>query len=289
MKSIVQAFNESSYPFDPLRTFNFDLSDTENYNLIYGFSNMNGRAKENYINIVLEFEEPNFIPLRNLNTCLEHTKKFQKKFTLCPYTAKLYNSLLGKNIVSNCFFPTNIEYIKKNIGEVGEKDINVVYVGHNVSPRVNEFIKRSHKFDAPGYLDKMKLLYRTKILICHNLLFYDNNNDFSYLYDELVKIFPEFKSNDRVVPQLKSRIFEAGFSKCIPLVYYDKFKVVEEYFVPGQDFIYFHDSKELDELIEKILNNYDDYKHIAENIYKKCMENYTTKCFIDRYIKSAKN
>ena len=288
MQNIIQELTNDNYHFDPIRNLNLNkyLSKQKGLNIMYGSKCYDGKLyDDNYKNIMIDFEEPNFTPSRlkdEKDKILSVIKKLDKRLTLCPYSAKYFNSLLDKTNSEQCFFPVDVEYITSIIGYPSfDKKIKVLYIGHNVSKITNYFIKLSDKVSMPKYIDKMKALYNSKIAICHNVLFFENHLS---LYDELINIMPELKDDNLEVPQLKSRIFEAGFSKCIPLVYYHKSKIVETYFVPDVDFIYFRNLNELTTLINKIVNDYDSYKHIAENIYKKCVENYKVTDFIEKYI-----
>ena len=56
----------------------------------------------------------------------------------------------------------------------------------------------------------------------------------------------------------------------------DHWNIIEDYYTPGEDFIYFNENSELEGLIKDILNNYKDYEHIIENAYNKSL-NYTSK------------
>jgi hypothetical protein len=90
-------------------------------------------------------------------------------------------------------------------------------------------------------------------------------------------------------PQIKSRIFEASIMRCIMLVYKDKYNIIEDYFEENTDFLYFENETQLNEIIEKILTNYDSYKYLAENAFNKTFNNYTTKNLVDLVHKSLKN
>jgi len=287
MQNIIQELTNSNYPFDPIKNLNLNkyLSQPRGLNVMYGMECYSGKIDDNYKNILIDFEEPNFITSRFKGMKDDYSstiRKLNKKLTLCPYTAKYFNSLLNKTNSEQCFFPVDVEYIISRIGyPTFDKKRNVLYIGNNVSRLTDAFINISEKVSMPSYMDKIQALYNTKIAICHNVLFYENLlSD----YNELINIIPELKDDNFEVPQLKSRIFEAGFSKCIPLVYFHKSKIVETYFVPDVDFIYFRTFNELILLINKIVNDYDSYKYIAENIYKKCVENYKVSDFIEKYI-----
>ena len=54
------------------------------------------------------------------------------------------------------------------------------------------------------------------------------------------------------------------------------------------DFIYWTNKSDLNLLLKEIINNYDKFKHIAENAYNKAINNYTTKHFIENYLLKLK-
>jgi hypothetical protein len=253
-------------------------------NIVHGIDNINCKVYDNYKNILVEFEEPNFLNQRNLDEYVELTSKFSLKLTICPYTARLFNNLIGKDICKQCFFPINIDYVVNRIGSpsFSNKTNNVLYIGTNVNEFINQLYSRS-TFKSPitDYIYKYEILYKTKILICHNLLFFQNNMQ---IYNKIVSLMPELNDNRLIMPQLKSRTFEAGFSLCIPLVYYEDTKLIEDFFTPDVDFIYFYNIEDLDNKIKTILENYEDYRYIANNCYNKCINNYTVKNFIGRYM-----
>ena len=51
--------------------------------------------------------------------------------------------------------------------------------------------------------------------------------------------------------------------------------MIEYYYEPNVDFIYFNDNNELEGLIRDILNNYKDYEQMIESAYNKSL-NYTS-------------
>ena len=58
----------------------------------------------------------------------------------------------------------------------------------------------------------------------------------------------------------------------------DSPNVIENYFKPGKEFVYFEEGH-LEEKIDEILQNYDYYQEIAMNAYKRAIKEYTTKAF----------
>ena len=285
--SIVQSKYSIEYHYCPTRFLMFnDYVDISGWliNIIHGINSIDGTVYNGHKNILVEFEEPNFLGQRNIDQYLQFVSKLDLKLTICPYTANLFNKLIGKDICKPCFFPTNIEYIIDNIGTpcFSNKSNDTLYIGNMVNPFINQLYSRS-TFKSPitDYIYKYEILYKTKILICHNLLFLKGHNQ---LYSKITSLMPELSNDDMIVPQLKSRTFEAGFSLCIPIVYYESSRLIENYFIPDIDFIYFYNLEDLDNKIKLILDNYEKYQYIATNCYNKCISKYTVSRFISTYM-----
>ena len=86
------------------------------------------------------------------------------------------------------------------------------------------------------------------------------------------------------VPQLKSRIFEAAFCRSLILCKKDNFNVIETYFTPNEEFIYYEEGK-LVQTVNKILVNYDTYLPVVEKAFKRAISQYTTSAFFEKYLK----
>ena len=93
---------------------------------------------------------------------------------------------------------------------------------------------------------------------------WNENEAFAYLWD------------NGKAPQFKQRVHESAFSRSLILCKRDYWNIIEDYYEPGVDFIYFNHNSELEALIKDILNNYSDYETIIENAYNKSL-NYTSK------------
>jgi hypothetical protein len=286
--NIIQRLVDNNYPYDPIRNiYSLEkyLKNGNYYNVIYGFNCYDGQIYNTHKNVLIDFEEPNFFFMSNeaINHRIAHVKQLHKKITLCPYAARLLNTTTTLNNVTSCFFMVDNDYLVDTLGLPNyDKPNDVIYIGNNVSGITAGFKQfNPPNLSIPTYLDKIQTLYNTKISICHNVLFLKNH---FHIYSNAIQYFPELANDKLEIPQLKSRIFESGFSKCIPLVYFDQSKIVEQFFEPDVDFIYFYSIADLQMLVDKILNNYDSYKFIAENIYKKCNDKYKISDFVNTYI-----
>ena len=83
---------------------------------------------------------------------------------------------------------------------------------------------------------------------------------------------------------MKSRLFEAAFSKSLILCKRDPFNLIERYFQVNKEFVYFEEGK-LEGKIQEILENFRIYEKIIDCAFKRAVKNYTTKEFFLRYLK----
>jgi spore maturation protein CgeB len=86
------------------------------------------------------------------------------------------------------------------------------------------------------------------------------------------------------VPQLKSRVFEAAFCRSLILCKKDGFNVIEKYFTPNEEFVYYEEGK-LVETVNRVLTNYDAYLPVIDKAYNRAVAQYTTNAFFERYLK----
>ena len=84
---------------------------------------------------------------------------------------------------------------------------------------------------------------------------------------------------------MKSRPFEAAFSKTLMLVRSDQFNLIENYFKPNEHFIYFKDEN-LEKLISEIVTNYHKYEKIANNAYEFAIKKYSRIQFLNKVLLS---
>lgn len=257
----------------------------------------------------LEFEEPNKFFIGDFQE--DYDKDFYRIFTLCPYTAKWLNSKYKVKRRIPIFFPFNKEYIPPKT----KKIYDVIYTGHIVSGKLLDDLKTISKFNyrlvsnsknplvtnhGASYEEKMKLISQTKMTLVHNTLFPRPYHIFNvwripdFRRNEAFKLFPKryqlwrlFGDKKICAPQLKSRVFEAAFGRSLILCKRDPFNVIENYFTPGKEFVYFEEGG-LEEKIKEVLANFKKYEPIIERAYKRAVKNYTTEKFVQTYLKKLK-
>jgi len=256
----------------------------------------------------LEFEEPNkFFIGENFNS---YDNDFYRIFTICPYTADYLNAQQINKKRVPIFFPFNDQHIPL----MTEKIYDIIYTGHIVSKQILRDLEIASNFNyrlvsnsrhslvtnrGVGYTEKISLISQSRITLVHNMLYpsfthlrniwkyssWKDNRAFSELPTpwKVSKFFTNRMG--MVVPQLKSRSFEAAFSRSLILCKKDPFNIIENYFEPGKEFVYYEEGC-LSETISKILKSYDDYLPIIENAFNRAKKDYTTDAFFDKFLKN---
>ena len=245
---------------------------------------------------------------------------FNKVLHLCPHTSKWRNEILGEEKYQHVYFPIGPRWIPSENLSIDEKTYDIVYAGSVKSRSLyHTVISQMHKFNYAlishsqsnrklkhipithrnvPYSEKMELIASSKICVVHNTYWdvapahearmRDGIND-----DLWSKNFAfadlrggrglKQETGKRHLPQLKSRTFEAAAGCALILAYKDPFGMIENWFVEGEDFIYIDLDNYVDQISE-ILENYEDYRKIAESANKKLREKYTTLNFYRDFI-----
>jgi spore maturation protein CgeB len=256
----------------------------------------------------LEFEEPNkfFIP----EDFDAYDRDFYKVLTLCPFTAEYFNERQAAERRVPIFFPFNENFIPPKC----EKQYDIIYTGHlHPKPIMRDMMTISqynyrlvsnsgHELVTDrgvSYKEKLNLISQSKITLTHNLLYptvrhvlnvwkykeWASNKAFADIPTGFMGLAKRLLIGPEIeVPQLKSRIFEAAFCRSLILCKKDNFKVIENYFMPGEEFVYYEEGK-LVETINKILSNYDAYLSVIESAYNRAVKQYTTNAFFEKYLK----
>lgn len=296
MKTLKFFTHQGKAQDDPVYHLGFEKYEDElgDYYLFMGdvYSALDSENYNDKRKIVLTLEEPNFCTGDFPND--QHVRVFNKAdkvLTLCPYTAE---STDNRECV---FFPFNEECIP----EEKEKEYDVIYTGSIQSPAVSQMVDcmlphnyvfvnfgndPRANFPKVSHEEKINLYSKTKVTICHNLLWPNpgiahryrafTNSDKNKAFDLL---------DHGVMPQIKSRVFEAAFSKSIILCLRDPWNVIERYFEPGKHFIYYDGPDDLKENLNELINNFDNYKDMIESAYDHAVNNYTTKHFVDKFLR----
>jgi hypothetical protein len=299
-----QCFN-GNYYHDPIRNLFF-----EDYNDIFPDINLfiGGNPEYDIINnfkspkYYIDFETPNRFCVQQAFASCTHHKKFDIILTICPYTAKWLKDIVPHRFV---FSPYSNRFIKQNNFE---KKYDFIFSGHffgfheqylNLlnSLKLNLCVisDQPHRYRTHAgisYQEKLDLYSKSKLTYIINTI-EGNYSHIESSYKIVIKnlsLLPfdqneAFKNLSYGLPQIKTRVLEAAFNKTIMLVKKDPWNIIESYFEPDKEFIYWENEKDLSEKTIDILKNYDKYLYIIENAYKKAINRYTVKHFIEAFVK----
>jgi hypothetical protein len=193
--------------------------------------------------------------------CVNHVDKI---FTICP------PSITGRQKREYVFFPFNENFIPKDFTKIYDVIYCGAATGDHVSEIVNVLPKYNYKFVSYGghpnitdsgisYSDKIKLVAQSKITLVHNL-------------------------TGGGTTQIKTRPFEAAFCKSLIICKKDQWNIIEEWFTPNEEFLYYTNTEELKNIINDVLNNYEKYLPMVEKAHTKALNSYTTRHFIKKYL-----
>ena len=292
MKVLKFFTNQSNGHDDPVYHLGFERYENtcSDFYLMLGnvYDAINSGKYDDKPKVVLSLEEPNFCTVGHH---VDTFNKVNKVLTICPYTAK---TIENRKFV---FFPFNNELIP----EKQEKTYDVIYTGSVQSSAVSQMINAMMDYNyvfvnfngdpranhpKVSYKDKLNLYAKSKVTICHNLL-WPSSSDFpryrAFLNADKNKAFDHLDSG--LMPQIKSRVFEAAFSRSVILCAKDNWNVIEKFFEPNKDFVYYENEKELKEKLDHIVNNYYKYEEMTNNAYEKAINNYTTEHFVNKFLK----
>jgi hypothetical protein len=233
-----------------------------------------------------------------LDQSLKVADYFDEVYSTCPYSAEWLNLVHGYDKYRPICFPHSTEHA---VDEMHEKPVDVIYWGNvpNGSTTVLNILEAMTKFNSAFYTlgigipqryhslvtgvgtprtQMWETLRKSKVMVTANLL---------YLTDQEVqaaKRCPMWEKNEafnmldyNIAPQIKTRPIEAIFNKTLVVLKEDPWRIFDKWFKAGEDFLYYKNDEDLEPLLREISNDWDSYKHIAENAYDKAMKNYTCK------------
>lgn len=303
---LIKGFDTAGLYDDPI--YNLHFEDYEKigrdcYFFIGNFhNNLWSSLYDDKEKVVLTLEEPNFcVSHREDLGCVTAHLRADKILTLCPYTAETFENRY------HCWFPIHEKYIPSSY----EKTIDFCYFGQSPTLPSGNFTDYFNKILIPNYkcefgywnnkddkekvtkinlsyYEKIEVYSKSKFTLIHNIC---NLWRHGFTSEQHLN-FPNGRQNKAfshleygILPQLKSRVFEASISKCLMLCQKDPWNVIEYYFTPDEDFIYFRDEEELKKISEDVVKNYHLYDKIRENAYQKVINNYTTRHFVNKYLR----
>lgn len=227
----------------------------------------------------------------------DHYDFFTEVYCVCPFTCKFMNDHYGYEKFKYIPYP----YTNLDVTEFGNYDADCSWMGsiHGddhiegvkallgfkykfLTSQRNTWMRHPLEFTACTHVllpndEKLKQLSKCRSSLSFNMIYMSPasvKNDF--------KAFERF--DEGIMPQFKVRTHEIASCKSLMIVKKDPWNLIEDFYEPGKEFVYFENFDELREIISEVSTNFEKFEPIIEAAYKKSL-NYTTEK-IYRYIQT---
>jgi spore maturation protein CgeB len=152
-----------------------------------------------------------------------------------------------------------------------------------LTSQLNTWMRHPYEFNKCTHVnlpseDKLVELSKCRSSLSFNMIYMSPSSVDNGTFD----VFDHF--NEGVMPQFKVRTHEITSSKSLMLVKKDPWNLVEDFYTPEEEFIYFESFEELEEIIRDVRDNFDKYTDIIDNAYEKSKSYTVEKIF--EYIKT---
>jgi len=285
-----------NYKFEPQRYLDFTPYGAELAGIsLYMGLNFPLTDGDTNFKVRLNVETPNFLYSYNITA---ENECYDLILHICPFTCAFLNDVFKTTKYRTTFFPLEFkQYVEQ------PRTLDVFYTGNKmasipVSIIFDEVCKRLGESTLSslmgsmsgddGYFKKLEILNNTKICIVHNVLAPPTQfpHFSNHVEDPMcIKHLPWHSTPTDIVPQMKTRIFEGAMMRCVLLVYKDKYRLHEKYFVENEDFIYWETAEELSLKIDMILSNYEAYVPLAISAHTRMKHCYQLKQFVDNIVR----
>jgi hypothetical protein len=225
---------------------------------------------------------------------------FTEVYSVCPFTCKFMNDHFGYEK----FKYVPYMFTNRSVKEFGNYDADCSWMGsihgQDHISAVDVMINYNYKFMTSQRNTWMRHPYEyqkcTHVFLPNDEKLIELSKCKSSLSFNMIYMSPSSKKNnfqafekfdEGIMPQLKARTFEIASCKSLLLVKKDPWNLVEDFFEPEKEFIYFDNFEELDDIIYDVSENFEKYQGIVDAAYEK-NKNYTVEK-IYHYIKNDDN
>jgi hypothetical protein len=212
----------------------------------------------------------------------DHYDFFNDVYCVCPFTCRFMNKHFGYEKFHYTPYPFTNYSVKEFynydsdcswVGSVhGDDHIQGLEVLFNfnykfITTLKNTWMQHPYEFQRHTHLglspdDKLVEMSKCRSSLSFNMIYMSpasQSNDFD-----------AFKHFDKgIMPQFKVRTHEITSSKSVMLVKKDPWNLVEDFYEPEKEFVYFETFPELHERIEDIKNNFSNYENVIEKAYER--------------------
>ena len=225
---------------------------------------------------------------------------FTEVYCVCPFTCKFMNEHYGYEKFK--YIP--YMFTNRSVTEYGQYDADCSWMG-SIHGRdhvraIEVMSKFKYKFMTSQKNTWMHHPYEyqkcTHVMLPNDLKLQELSKCRSSLSFNMIYMSPASRKNnfdaferfdEGIMPQFKVRTFEIASCKSLLLVKKDPWNLVEDFFEPGKDFIYFENFNELQAIIEDVSKNFESYQGVIESAFNR-VQDYTVEKIYE-YIKQNDN
>jgi len=228
---------------------------------------------------------------------------FTDVYCVCPYTCKFMNSYYNQEKFKYIPYP----YTNYSVTDFGNYDSLCCWFGsiHGldhikaietiskypykfITSQQNTWMHHPYEYNKCTHVniptsEKLIEVSKTKASLSFNKLYMNSNSKYNANHENLFhEAFDNW--NQGIMPQFKVRTHEIATCKSLILCYKDPWNLIEDFYVEGEEFIYFSSFDELDYLLRDIDSNFEKYKPIIERAFQR-VKNYSVEKILE-YIKT---
>jgi len=227
----------------------------------------------------------------------DHYDFFTDVYCVCPFTCKFMNEHYGYEKFKYIPYP----YTNRSVTEFGNYDAICSWMGsiHGddhikaieeiskfkykfMTSQRNTWMRHPYEFQKCTHVmltndEKLKQLSKCRSSLSFNMIYMSPNS-----VKNKGKSFEKFEEG--IMPQFKVRSHEITSSKSLMIVKKDPWNLVEDFYEPEKEFVYFETFEELSKIIKDVSENFHNYHDIIDAAYNRSMDYTVEKIF--QYIKT---
>lgn len=229
---------------------------------------------------------------------------FTDIYCVCPFTCEFMNQYFGENKFKYIPYP----YTNYSITEFNKYDSTVCWFGSIsgndhisaietikkykykfITSQRNTWMHHPYEYNLCTHVNistekKLEEVSKCKASLTFNKLYMSpasiNNKQYKNI---LHQSFDQFEKK-HIMPQFKARTHEIASCKSLILCMKDEWNLIEHFYTKNEEFLYFKDFNELDEILEDIDKNIEKYTQIINNAYNRVQNFSVSKIF--KYIET---
>ncbi len=227
----------------------------------------------------------------------DHYDFFTEVYCICPFTCDFMNDHYGYEKFKYIPYP----FTNTSVTEFGNYDADCSWMGsiHGqdhikavetmlgfkykfLTSQKNTWMHHPYEYEKCTHVmlppdDKLIELSKCRSSISFNMIYMSPNSRRNNL--EAFELFDQ-----GIMPQFKVRTHEITTSKSLMLVKKDPWDLVEDFYEPEKEFLYFENFEELRDIIQDVSTNFEKYESIIEAAFLRSKDYTVEKIY--RYIEA---